>query len=298
MYRNMRQFRTIALITGIVTFQSVYTEEPPRFGSRIDSGIITEHTIDEASGIAASQRNPGILWTHNDSGGEGKLYALGADGSFRCDFLLAGIKNRDWEDIAVGPGPQTGVSYLYIGEIGDNNSKYPFTYIYRFPEPTVPTDGAPVHGTISTVATITVRYPESSRDAETLMVDPKTRDIWIISKREKAVRVYKAAYPQNVTTPITLEFILELPVLQACGGDIASNGATILVKNYLTIYYWRRDEKDTIETALARPASTLPYIPEAQGEAVCWDYKGEGYYTISEQKNNEPVHLYYYPRIP
>ena len=50
--------------------------------------------------------------------------------SFFLDF-----ENRDWEDIAVGPGPVDGKNYVYVGEIGDNDAKYRFKRVYRFEEP-------------------------------------------------------------------------------------------------------------------------------------------------------------------
>ena len=39
----------------------------------------------------------------------------------------------------------------------------------------------------------------------------------------------------------------------------------------------------------------LDYIPESGGEAVCWSWDQSGYYTISEQRKDFPVHLYFYP---
>ncbi|VAX19112.1 hypothetical protein MNBD_IGNAVI01-2275, partial [hydrothermal vent metagenome] len=68
-------------------------------------GIIESNEINEASGIAASRKNPGLFWTHNDSGDNARLFAFDSLGRHRGEFLLAGIQNRDWEDIAIGPGP-------------------------------------------------------------------------------------------------------------------------------------------------------------------------------------------------
>ena len=47
----------------------------------------------------------GILWTHNDAGGENRIFAIDSNGISRGTYYLNGIENRDWEDIAVGPGP-------------------------------------------------------------------------------------------------------------------------------------------------------------------------------------------------
>src|SRR5690349_8257405 len=81
-------------------------------------GEVTANAITEASGIAASHRNVGVLWTHND-GGRDRIFALTTNGTLLAAFNLN--KNvDDLEDIAVGAGPLAGVSYLYVGDIGGN----------------------------------------------------------------------------------------------------------------------------------------------------------------------------------
>ena len=46
----------------------------------INSGIISDRDISEASGIAASLFNDDILWVINDSGNSPSVYALGSNG--------------------------------------------------------------------------------------------------------------------------------------------------------------------------------------------------------------------------
>jgi hypothetical protein len=38
---------------------------------------------------------------------------------------------------------------------------------------------------------------------------------------------------------------------------------------------------------------SIPIIPEQQGEAICFDANGSGYYTTSEHRH-QPI--YYFPR--
>src|ERR1041385_2886181 len=38
------------------------------YDSGVVAGIVSFSALNEASGIAASARNPGVLWTHNDGG--------------------------------------------------------------------------------------------------------------------------------------------------------------------------------------------------------------------------------------
>lgn len=45
------------------------------------SGVVEEPALDECSGLAASRSQPGVLWAHNDHGGETEVIAFYDDGS-------------------------------------------------------------------------------------------------------------------------------------------------------------------------------------------------------------------------
>ena len=81
--------------------------------------------ITEASGLAVSRDNAGVVWTHNDSGGAASLYALGRHGELRATLPLSGAVNVDWEDMAIGPGPAGAPDWLYAADIGDNDAVRP-----------------------------------------------------------------------------------------------------------------------------------------------------------------------------
>ena len=274
---------------------SSYADDP-EFGNKVDLGLIEHDPINEASGIAASRMNPDVLWTHNDSG-SASVYAFNVQGKHLGVYSIAGANNRDWEDMALGPGPVDGQQYLYIGEIGDNNAQYDLKYIYRVPEPTADSNQLPVNRTITDVEKIAFRYPDGNRDAETLMIDPLTKDIYIISKWEANVKLYRAPYPQSTTDPITLDHVATLNLFFVVGGDISVSGFEILIKTYTNVYYWRLTPgQDPWEIFVDEP-SILPYDMEPQGEAICWMPDGMGYYTVSEEMGDIPTHLYFYPRI-
>ena len=278
--------------------------DAPRFGPRVDRGVVEHAPIREASGIVASRKNPDVLWVHNDSGQPNQVFAVSARGDHLGTYVLDGVTNHDWEDIAIGPGPQDGQSYLYIGDIGDNRARRDLKYIHRLPEPQVKAGPAAVHH-LSAVETLSFRYPDGRRDAETLLVDPLTKDLYVISKREAGLGVYRAAYPQPTGAPMTLERVATL-VLEAqpttedwlVGGDIAPSGAEILLKSYRAVYYWARAPGQTVHEALAVRPIPLPYQPEPQGEALGWKADATGYYTVSEERDRIPARLYFYPRLP
>jgi hypothetical protein len=280
---------------GVLWFQAF--AQNPKFGARVDCGLIEYKKISEASGIAASRQNPGVLWTHNDSGGKNRLFALNAKGKHLGVYTIAGVAARDWEDIAVGPGPLEGKDYIYIGDIGDNGREYEYKYIYRIPEPKVDSSQAPVDTTLFGAETIAVFYPRANYDAEAMLVDPLTKDIYILTKGDTSSHVFRDAYPQALKRGTRLEPIATLRLGWVVGGDISPSGDEILVKTYPAIYYWTRSPGQNLRQAFEKTPVTLPYVLEPQGEAVGWKADGNGYYTVSEEFRGLPARLYFYPRL-
>ena len=277
-------------------------------------GVIDNSKINEASGIASSKINPKLIWVHNDSGDMARVYAIGLDGSYLGVLRLPGIIARDWEDMSIGPGPKDNTDYIYIGDIGDNFSKKNKKRIYRFEEPEVnsttpsnlifnlDTDTLPTD-TINDVDKITFTYPDNKSDSETLMIDPLTRDIYIITKRESSPYIYSLPYPQSTSSIIVADLIGNLtispkrPYLMSdriVSGDISRDGSMILIKTYYQIILINRNSKLPFSSIIKEEQRVLDYIVEPQGESACWSWDQSGYFTISEQVKNTPVHLYYY----
>lgn len=269
------------------------------FSAPQDMGLVEFDDIQEASGLAASRRYPGLLWTHNDSGDDSRLFLMDESGKHIGSLKLKGVEARDWEDIALGPGPEAGVSYIYVGEIGDNEAKHKVKTIYRFKEPKLPEE-RPFKMSLEKkkLDKIRFKFPDGRRDAETVMVDPQSRDIYILSKREDSVRIYRTAYPQNTKKVFELEKLGKLHFTKAISGDISPDGREILIKNYANVYYWQRSPQESVAEALQRRPVRLPYVTEPQGESIAWKLDASGYFTISEERNQVPARLYGYLRQP
>lgn len=267
----------------------------PQFGSQTDMGVIDCAEIDEASGIAASRLNPNVYWVHNDSGDPNRIFAVNGQGQCLGVFYIDGFAARDWEDIAVGPGPVDGVNYIYIGNIGDNYAQYQYKYVARIPEPLVDENQNAVTQTLYGAETIVLELPDQKRDTETVMVDPWNRDLYLVSKRESNVNVYRAAWPQATNgVPITMELVTTLTVGWLVGGDISPSGNQILIKHGSYVYHWCRAAGQTVGDALSVAPTIVPYVPEQQGEAICWTADESGYYTLSEGHDE---HMFFYPSL-
>lgn len=301
---NLVIFNTILLLAILVGECNNNSEQRfskwrsnPIFEQAKVMGGIENKNLEEISGIVVSRNNPNLIWAHNDSGDKSILYLLDFNGKEKGSFLIKNARNRDWEDIAIGPGPEKNINYIYVADIGDNKANHDIKYIYRFKEPALDNISFPASSSIKDIETISFRYPDGNRDAETIIVDPLTLDIYIVSKNEAAVNIYLASYPQSISEVITLEHIGIIDIQQAVAGDISSDGNEILIKTYSDIYYWVRTDNEPIERALKRTPKRLPYLIESQGESIAWRVDGSGYFTISEKVGDEIPKVYYYRRV-
>jgi T5SS/PEP-CTERM-associated repeat protein len=269
------------------------------FSSGITSGTISNSAIVEASGIVASHLNPNVLWTHNDSGNPADLFPTTAAGANLGTYAVSGAGNTDWEDIAIGPGPTAGKEYIYVGDIGDNNAVRSTIAVYRVPEPTVSATQQPGNFSISGAAKFTFQYPDGPRNAESMFVDPLTKDIYIITKFDAPKRVYRAAYPQSTSETTTLEFVTSFPTTSSwlTAADISPDGEQIIVRSTATTSgrLYIRPPGGSIADAFATTPISIPLLAETQGEAIGFDAQGWGYYTTSEGAN-PPIH--YFDRLP
>ncbi len=289
-------YRSGLLFLPILLLACTARAQPPEFAEGVQQGVVAHEEINEASGLVASRRNPGIFWTHNDSGDTTRIFALSPQGEDRGVWILEGAAARDWEDIAVGPGPVDSLSYLYVGDIGDNSAQYDLIRIYRVPEPAVGTEQK--GGVLQSVETILCRYEDGARDAEGMFVDPVDGRLYVVTKREPSVRLYRlddlTEYEPGDTALLKHVGTLDSITL-ITAADISADGREILLKNYFSIYYWERGESEGLAEALRRPPHQLPYTIEPQGEAIAW---GEGgYYTVSEEFQGIPAVMTWYRRI-
>ncbi|MEI6947572.1 hypothetical protein V9K67_10295 [Paraflavisolibacter sp. H34] len=241
---------------------------------------VTVHPmIREASGIAESKAYPGNLWVQEDSGQPPLLYLLKHDGQVLRSVLLQGAENRDWEDLVLAGG------FLYIGDIGDNMKQFSEYSFYRLQEPSATAD------TVKQYQTIRFRYPDGAHNAEAFLVDPRTRDIFILTKTDNPSRIYKLAYPYSFSVLNTATLVGELPYKGVVSAALSPDGRDILVKTYLELLHYHRPPGASIGDALREDYTSVPYLPEMQGEAVTFSLSGRGFYTLSEKAYSRKVKL-------
>jgi hypothetical protein len=269
-------------------------------------GIVVSDAIKEASGIAASRRVDNVWWVHNDSGDTARVFAIGTTGQTLGEYSLTGASAIDWEDIAAGPGPTAGVSYLYVGDIGGNVTPRSSVQVYRVAEPLVnPASPLLTPQALSDVATLTLNYPDGSHDAEGLFVDPTTRDVFVVTKDliGGVAGVYRAPAPDAGTTAMTKVATVSLGGFQGVtGADITPAGDVIALRTYLGVFLYPRASGTSVAQAFSQSSCTGAAPPvnggwpgsEAQGEALGFTRDGRGYLTLSEGVH-PPLHRFVAP---
>jgi hypothetical protein len=185
-----------------------------------------------------------------------------------------------------------------IGDIGDNLSGRDHLTVYRVAEPKAPFAAT---GTLTGAATISLRYPDHPVDAESMFVDPRTGDLFLIDKEylSRVGRVFRApkrslVYGADITLEDVASFTLtpdttllptgiaKLPGTIITGADVLPDGSTVLVRTYRRVLAFSRPRGKPLAAAFSRPPCDAPQIDERQGEAVGFAANGGSYFTISE----------------
>ncbi|MEU6660519.1 WD40 repeat domain-containing protein [Streptomyces sp. NPDC046821] len=243
-----------------------------------DGFTIKDPRIAESSGLAASRLHPGIYWTHNDSGDGPYLYAVdGRTGETVATLTLTGVgAPRDVEAISVGPDDN-----LYVGDIGDNlGGSWSHVWIYKLPEPKELRDQT-VRAT-----QFTVQYANGPRNAEALMVHPKTGRVYIAEKNEDGGGLYEGPATLSATGTNVFRRVAGID-LWVTDGAFSPDGRHLALRGYFGgISYTWNDGRPKREGQL-----TVPVQP--QGESVTYTLDGKTLLYGSEGRGSavqpEPV---------
>lgn len=262
----------------------------------ITLGTVVDPRVNEASGLAASSRYPGVLWTHNDSGDGPTIYALRSDGSLIGRWSVQGASAIDWEDLAMGPCDDGQRRCLYIGDIGNNSRDRDDLTIYKVEEPSLdPTATVEEIQITKPAVVLPFRYPFAQGDipdAETLMVSP-SGTVYILTKENKG-RLLKLPSPQTPGQPASLELVAQTNLSTLTGGDISPEGDRLVVRNYLRVYEFMVDPEE-LTTSLNSPYKVFPITAQPQGESMTYlltpGDQVPGLVTLSE-KTDQPLIFY------
>lgn len=228
-------------------------------------GVPLSRGVSESSGVAFGRRNPGAVWTHNDSGGDAVVFAADSTGRRFSPVEVQGARNRDWEDIAVGSCPSGNC--LFIADTGDNHAERKDVEIIRVPEP-----GRGARRT-APAETFQARYPGGPRDAEAMFVLPGGRVYLLTKGRNSPVALYRYPGPLRAGRVATLQRVRSItrtPVSrpnQVTGADATPDGRWVAVRTYSSLFLYRTEDLFAGRDAAAARVD-LARLGEPQGEGV------------------------------
>ena len=236
-----------------------------------------DDVLREASGLAVSRQHPGIIWSHNDSGGEARFFAIDSAGVVVATFDVAGIEAQDWESMDIGPCPTDPVvTCLFLADTGDNVRRRDILTIHVVPEP----DPRLREGSVEPVGRLRYLYPTESRDAEAVAVSPLGALV-IVTKGRAGNMMLFSIVADRVREAIVDDEPLRLgPGTRlsidpdwdvgrvVTGASFRPDGAQLAVRTLSEIYFYGWPDLDD-----AAPPCFLGKR-EPQGEAVGWEDRG------------------------
>jgi hypothetical protein len=231
-------------------------------------GHLGDDALDEASGIAASRRTPGVFWLIDDDGPP-RLYAIDATGAGIGHVDIEGARNVNWEDIA--SFTLDGEPWLLVSDIGDNDSVRRYITVYVVAEPD------PAEASVAIDWSFDFRYPDGPADAESVSVDAAAERVLVLTKRQipavlHSLPLRPAAGEQLISTrlgvvdslpqPTQWDIALALPRnfwwWQPTGMDISADGRAAVILTYGGVYYYSRTVgQDWIAALSAKPVNLV-----------------------------------------
>jgi hypothetical protein len=234
---------------------------------------ITDPRITESSGVVASRQYPNVFWTHNDGGGPKKqvLYGIDREGKTHAAILVIGSRFHDWEDIAIDDA-----GHLFLGDIGNNDSKKDELAVYEIDEPD-PTSGL---ASVSPKRGWKLKFPGAPFDCESLFVWKGYG--YVISKVFNSERAQVFRFPlEDTKEPLTLELVATTKIQSpVTGADISVDGKLVGLVSKAGAYVFR------IDGDVARIGDVEPHhtkLKEQHIEACC--FVADGLLATSERRN-------------
>src|SRR6185503_2198976 len=158
----------------------------------------------EGSGLAASRRYPGVIWTHND-GGYQFLFAINKSGDYLGAFQIVGANLIDWEALA-----SDGDGNLYLADIGINGMERTHVAVHRVREP----NPSNRYGNAEVNKTWYLRFPGAREDCESFFVMDDHG--YLITKPRTNDQVTMFRYPLSSRgNSVLLEEVTKISVMAA-----------------------------------------------------------------------------------
>ncbi|GJM26388.1 MAG: hypothetical protein DHS20C16_28030 [Phycisphaerae bacterium] len=216
--------------------------------------------LHETSGIVASRKYPGVLWTHGDSGNDPKLIAINTGGVVLAEVEVRGAPNTDWEDICAD-----NQGNLYVGDIGNNHAMFPARYVYRIPEPD---PYHPPKKAVSATKRWRYKYPDKERfDCEALFWDGQSLYVMANLIPTKAA-VYRLTEIRD--GKMQLDRVADPRLAFPIGADVSADGKRLVVSSFAALNIFDFETNDDSSITLSNKRAIRYPSKEGRIESVCF----------------------------
>jgi hypothetical protein len=204
-----------------------------------------DHRVIESSGLVDAGR---LVDTINDSGDGPYVYAV--DPHSGRTVGVTTYSRGDVTDVeAIAPGRGGSV---WVGDVGDNNTDRSSIAVYHVPR---------VRRGDRTVSAprFTLTYPGAAHDAETLLVDPRTQRLFVVTKTIFGGTVYEAPRRLHRTGDNRLRPVARVNGL-VTDGTFFPDGTHVLLRTYGSASVYTFPD--------FRPVGSVALPAQRQGEGI------------------------------
>ncbi|TCJ30358.1 hypothetical protein [Nocardioides jejuensis] len=223
----------------------------------------TDPDIIESSGLVVLGDDLAV--TMNDSGDTARVFTVDLATGDTVGVTHFDGAAHDLESLA-----PADADHVWVGDTGDNGKDRPDITVTKVP---VGRGDRTVEG-----ETFHLTYPDGPHDAETLLAQPRTGRLFVVSKSPLGGAVYAAPAHLSATGTNILVKVASAPAL-ATDGSFLPDGRHVLVRNYfkatvLTFPGWQ-----------AVADFTLPQQQQGEGLGV----RADGTVFLSSEGADQPV---------
>lgn len=297
-----------------LTLSPAVSAEPQRPVARLGiAGIVTDPSLGELSGLAASRLAPDRFWGINDGGNGNRLVLIDGRGRVLRQLVVSGSENTDWEDLASFGWKDE--NWLLVADTGDNSGERSHVSLWLLKEP----DPSGKASETGPARELQFTYPDAPHDVEAMTVDWDAERIYLLSKRTVPAVLFRIPLtafdskaqivaervgsldqiPQPTPEEIERDGSLSRFRSQTTAMELDCSGLNFLVLTYDAIYRFSRAPEQSWEEALPlqKPSrSAISLLPQA--EAMALDQGCENLYVGSEKAPVPLLRFRYLPQKP
>jgi hypothetical protein len=235
---------------------------------------ISDSRIEESSGLAVSPEHEDLAYTIND-GDDAIVYAIEiSTGDVVGTTRVRGGKFDDTESIAID-----GKGRMWLADLGDNDRERDDAALYRFPEP------GPGRHSVN-AKRYPVSYEGGPADIETLLVHPKTGEMFLATRDEEA-RGSLYSLPRKLTrngANRAADLNKSVPV-DTSDGTFTPSGSQALIRTGEAVYVFDPETWSELERL------SVPAVEN--GESIAWEPNRDSFLIGSEGENSPLIRVAY-----